>query len=223
MGEFSKHKLQLVIMRVYYLTPSQYGISNLNLSRLKISRINQLNDPFEFMEFNLQDLRNKKAIENFKEKINHEYGLTCFSENWRNPLLWSHYANKHEGIALGFDISDEILSKVTYTNERVNIYYDEFQKFILNGELMIDKLIRTKFYHWHYEKEQRFFIPLRDAVLDNDNYYFNFNEHIKLKEIILGVRCIYTKDEIQKITNQNFQEINIRIAKMAPNTFEMVE
>jgi hypothetical protein len=28
---------------------------------------------------------------------------------WHNPLLWSHYADRHRGMALGFDTDDAIL------------------------------------------------------------------------------------------------------------------
>lgn len=33
------------------------------------------------------------------------FGLLCFSEVWDSILLWSHYAEKHAGIVLGFDVS----------------------------------------------------------------------------------------------------------------------
>ena len=30
--------------------------------------------------------------------------ILCFSRNWDNLLLWSHYGDRHMGVCLGFDI-----------------------------------------------------------------------------------------------------------------------
>ena len=46
------------------------------------------------------------------DKFNN-HGVTCFSRKKDNILMWSHYANDHKGICLGFDIdeNDEHLKK----------------------------------------------------------------------------------------------------------------
>ena len=36
-------------MRVYYLTGAQFALNNIALRRLKIARIEDLNDPFELL------------------------------------------------------------------------------------------------------------------------------------------------------------------------------
>ena len=87
-------------MRVFYLTGAQYGISNIALRRIKVSRFSELNDPFELLGVSLADKAKRKAFRLTKEKIDKSKGLICFSRNWRNPVLWGHYAEKHTGIAL---------------------------------------------------------------------------------------------------------------------------
>ena len=32
--------------------------------------------------------------------------ILCFSRNWDNLLLWSHYGDSHTGVCLGFDIAE---------------------------------------------------------------------------------------------------------------------
>jgi len=43
-----------------------------------------------------------------KERLIGKLGLLCFSRNWHNPVLWSHYADKHRGICPGFDADDVV-------------------------------------------------------------------------------------------------------------------
>ena len=41
--------------------------------------------------------------------LNAKIGLLSFSSTPREPTLWSHYAESHKGIALGFDIASNLL------------------------------------------------------------------------------------------------------------------
>jgi len=91
-------------MRVYYLTKKEYALSNLENNRLKISRLDDLNDPFELMGLALKNKAARKDFANFKRQMNDNYGLICFCEKWNNPVLWAHYGDKHRGIGFGFDV-----------------------------------------------------------------------------------------------------------------------
>ena len=68
------------------------------------------------------------AFAAMKTQLNETKGLICFSRTWSNPLLWGHYAEKHTGIALGFDVPDQLLSQVLYTSQRVRIDVDSKTK-----------------------------------------------------------------------------------------------
>jgi hypothetical protein len=39
------------------------------------------------------------------------------SRSWENPVLWSHYAEGHKGVCLGFDVKEELLEEVKYADE----------------------------------------------------------------------------------------------------------
>jgi hypothetical protein len=45
-------------MRVFYLTGAQFALSNLALRRVKISRFEDLNDPFELLGINPESGKN---------------------------------------------------------------------------------------------------------------------------------------------------------------------
>ena len=91
-------------IRAYHLTSAEHGISGISLSRLKVARFSEVNDPFELMALNSHNREIRRLLRRFKVSQNSKTGLLCFSGNWTNPLLWSHYANKHKGICLGFDL-----------------------------------------------------------------------------------------------------------------------
>lgn len=45
--------------------------------------------------------------------MSEKYGLLCFCETWQSPLLWNHYADRHKGICLGFDVRETVLKGLT--------------------------------------------------------------------------------------------------------------
>src|SRR5687767_14278862 len=97
-------------MRVYHLSNAEFALSNIALRRIKISRFSDLNDPFELLGANLKDKNYREAFRLTRDELHNDKGLLCFSRSWGNPVLWSHYADKHRGICLGFDVSDHLLA-----------------------------------------------------------------------------------------------------------------
>ncbi len=66
------------MMLVYHFINAQYGIEALRNRRLKISRIMELNDPFEFLAVDLSDQRFREVMEKTKPKISKTNGILCF-------------------------------------------------------------------------------------------------------------------------------------------------
>lgn len=62
----------------------------------------------------------KKADQQTVENL----GVCCFSQCNDTLLMWSHYANKHEGVSLTFDITQDqhIFSKKLFNVEYPTIY-----------------------------------------------------------------------------------------------------
>jgi len=103
-------------MRAYYLTGSQFAVSNLALRRIKIARFADLNDPFELLGVDIGNKEHRSAFRATKDQLNESKGLICFSKSWSSPLMWGHYAEKHTGICLGFDVPDKLFEPVIYAN-----------------------------------------------------------------------------------------------------------
>ena len=108
-------------MRVYHFINEQYGLADLQEKHLKIARINELNDPFEFMGADLSDHEFREAIGGLKIYLNKKWGLLCFSKDWGNPVQWTHYADEHKGLCLGFDVPDRFLVEVKYKDKRLSV------------------------------------------------------------------------------------------------------
>src|SRR5882757_7920951 len=105
-------------VRAYHFVADNYALDNLRHRRLKIARIDELNDPFELWSIAQSNPQVRRALQNTKNNLAERFGMLCLSLSWNNPLLWSHYANRHRGVALGFDISEEKLKKVCYVEKR---------------------------------------------------------------------------------------------------------
>ena len=137
-------------MRVYNLTTKEHALSNLKNKRLKISKLDELNDPYELLGIQLPDKEIRKAFKNTRHELSLKYGLLCFSRFWINPVLWSHYGDKHYGIALGFDIPDDKLEEINYVPSLLSANYHSW--FSEGAEALMNKLMRQKYIDWQYEQ-----------------------------------------------------------------------
>src|SRR5262245_2779152 len=89
-------------MLVHHLLSAENALSDISLRRIRISRIRDLNDPFELLAGRSDDKWLRKILSDYAANFNRTNGLLCFSKNWGNPVLWSHYASKHRGMCLTF-------------------------------------------------------------------------------------------------------------------------
>jgi hypothetical protein len=181
-------------MRVYHFLSAQYTLKTLYEHRIKISTFSDLNDPFELWPFRLDSADAQKRFAKIREQFSERIGLVCFSRNWDNLLLWSHYGDKHKGICLGFDIPDDLLITVRYVSER--LCPPQCEEGI---ESAAAEYYCIKFKQWGYEDEVRFCANLDKS--EGGLYFYDFREndqHIQLREVILGHRCSLEERAIER-------------------------
>lgn len=210
-------------MRVYYLTGSQFALSNIALHRIKISRFSDLNDPFELLAVDLSDKAHREAFRNTKEELNQNRGLICFSKSWHNPLVWGHYAEKHTGICLGFDVPDGLVTPVIYAAHPSKIKINPESNLPVLTEQVMNRLLRTKFADWRYEDEVRLFVELDHDTKESGNYFYSFSDNLVLCEIILGHRCEIPIAGIKKLVNSFEKPIQVLKSRIAFSSFRVVE
>lgn len=209
-------------MRLYQFIRSEHALEAIGLRRLKISRLDRLNDPFEMFAGTQSEPRARLAMRVFRQTIAPAMGILCFSRSWQNPVMWGHYADSHRGLCLGFDVDDEIAMPVTYVPKRLN--FDEYMtgKFTdAEASSLAAKLVRTKYSHWRYEKEVRCWIPLNQN--DDSIQFHYFGKQIRLREVFIGFQSEITRPDIQAALGDELEGVvKVINTRLAFRTFKVV-
>lgn len=146
---FNEGKLKEV-RRQSLLKKSAKGLLGPSVTILREAKQDVLADP-RSMEVEI--------AEGIRKRRNEMYGILSLSELWNNSAMWSHYAERHTGVCIGFDSSAPIfktqiehgvrpVGKVRYLRERVPVDYATCED--LPPDLFFRKSI-----DWQYECEWR--------------------------------------------------------------------
>lgn len=209
-------------MRVYHFLPEAHALDDLRRRHLKVSRLNDMNDPFELLAVSLKDKRHHAALRGFKADIDKQWGVLCFSRRWHHPMLWSHYADKHRGICLGFDVPDKRVARVAYTRKRIGFDIErQIAKGTRDKKLGL-KLLTTKYEGWKYENEVRVIVFLGERDSDTGFYFCDFGRHLVLKWVILGARSTLSRDHVAAALSETDRSVTIVKARLAFQTFSVV-
>ena len=190
-------------MRVYHLLPRKWALSDLRHRRLKVATFDDLNDPFELRGVRLENTSDRKRFNRWRKRTAAKLGLLCFSKSWRNPVLWSHYADEHKGVCLGFDVPDSCLHNVKYLPERL-----QFEQ-LVPDESQLQLLLRTKFKDWQYEAEYRRIVRIDETCEINSRHYWPFGTDLDLREVVLGARCKVQKEHLEELLGDRFSQIEL--------------
>jgi len=215
---------------------------------LKASRYSEFNDPFDLVQGDYAASLPKKERKEFYEAMEHlndplyhlenyldieagaraSIGVMCFTESYKNLLMWAHYANNHTGVCVGYDYDcnffhnkyssnyyDNVgeIRKVTYTKKRPK-YADPYH--LVNETCEWFK----KSKEWKYEEEHRILLPIDDASYrdgweNNVSPIFLFGiEPEYIKKVILGCRMA---DENKKYIYEKLSSYDIQIIEAKPH------
>jgi hypothetical protein len=142
----------------------------------------------------------------------------CFSEDWADPALWTHYGANHKGVCLGFDLKEGFAKKITYQNDRLR--EEEFVK--RTDQEILNLLLYTKFESWKYEREWRVFLKLADVASEADLHFFAFSDQLKLAEVVLGVECALSIEAVRKLLSIHHSNATSVRTRLALGSFAMV-
>lgn len=186
-----------------YYCLNENNIDALENGYFYLSNPKDFNDPFDcsrnlITEFQkeLEDWQYVQCLNSIENK-----GITCFSENGIQPLMWGHYTNSYRGFALKIKPEYIIpnnnlnkLFKVIYTNNPNSI--SEKSPFAKQYQLLI------KLEDWKYENEWRLQI---DSPLENSNKYFYNKDAIE--EILTGYQIFATRNEAEEKLRDRFVKL----------------
>lgn len=152
---------------------------------LYFSDFSKLNDPFDCRL--ISEYKNNSSMDSSFIKIG-DPKIMSLSMTGDNPLLWSHYADEHRGICIGYNfnldslISNNVISNIVKYSESIiplheeileNLYsikISEVKKTPLpsNKHLLNAMIVKSK--EWEYEQEFRL-ISFADSKLLNKDLF----------------------------------------------------
>jgi hypothetical protein len=127
--------------------------------------------------------------------------------------MWSHYADRHRGLALGFDIDQAVLKQVSYIEHRPVLTRIDIE--------VTHTLLFNKYAGWSYEREARIYTSLDDRDSETGLYFGDFSEQLVLREVIAGPLCEVRKQELRRATGST-SRVKFSKARLAFNTFRVV-
>lgn len=205
--------------RVYYITSAEHALSNIVFGRVKVARFQSLNDPFELLAPKFANSLLRKSMGSFKRDFDRKNGLVCFSADWTDPVLWTHYGARHTGICLGFNVKRRILRKVKYVTDRMT----EFTGGSIDRALE-DAIVGTKFESWRYENEHRILVPLKNCVEEGKLHFLPFDDELELAEVIIGAQSSTVSKHLAKIVEKHHPRSKVTTikARLALKSFHIV-
>jgi len=122
----------------------------------------------EYQDMLLSSIEVDKLISNIAAKsIENSIGVTCFSENFDNTLMWAHYADKHKGLVLEFkkDKNGSLyrnMLPINYYESYPVINVSDYSEDQMNSVLY--QIIGAKGNDWEYENEWRAMVDLKSLT-----------------------------------------------------------
>jgi hypothetical protein len=208
-------------VRLYHLLSAEHALNNVIFKRLKVALFSELNDPFELSAVHQKRKHVKGLVLAHKEKITKEQGLLCFSEDWIDPVLWTHYGAQHRGICLGFNVKEKTAIPISYEDEKLA---QRLEESVTEIDANLSKLLmKTKFKSWSYEKEHRIIVPLTDTVTEGALRFYSLNETtVRLAEVILGAECSLPVQKIREVVRDPYPNVAVFQARLADGFFGIV-
>lgn len=223
--DYEKMKLNVIGLMSKYTTngslykyrsgQKDYDIENIKSDKLTLNDPNNFNDPFEFLiiynEFedypdNWNDILGELPV-----RLKSQWRVGCLADTNKNQLMWSHYANNHEGFCLEYDLYElfdigELLLPVKYEGEIV--------KGSINSGLSQEFMFR-KSNVWEYEGEWRIVKQVND-----DKSYIDIDAP-KVKAIYMGCKINNElKEKLIEICKR--REIKLFESKICLNKYDII-
>lgn len=209
-------------IRLYRFLSADFGLKAAAERRLRISRIAQLNDEFEFLGLALDEKVDRVALREVKDRAHRKTGVICMSANWSHPLQWGHYGASFTGVALGYDVLESQFQKIKYVQERPTLASMGYQALDDLTPDDIKELMCTKFDAWSYEDEYRTFVELKskEVIKGVPHYFHHLDALWRLKEFIVGPRTPLKRKDVMKALQG--QDVDVFQARAAFKDFRVV-
>ncbi|NBA84774.1 DUF2971 domain-containing protein [Emticicia sp. CRIBPO] len=168
-------------------------VKNLYENTIWFSNLESLNDPFEgklrLGKFDDDDRgigailkKSNSSLVDSMENYLKGLGVLSLTEDNRNLVLWSHYADNHRGYCIEYGLNKDEIKGTDLESLKIELKKVEYSDspFLLQGFRDIDFLLKVKHTDWEYEREHRF--------ISNKAGLHRIPEN-SIKSIYLGANC----------------------------------
>jgi len=190
-NQFTWHTFTAKSGRLFKYSPFNVNsIDALTNQYFYLASKNQLNDPIELPTLSKLDSDNL---------IDTNYRICSLSNNNNSMLMWSHYAQEHQGIMVEYWFGGEFPYGVGV--EKVS-YVDESKRNLEKDLYVFNQYLLTKNNDWSYEDEVRIFTNVKEKI-----YFESFNypntDHTKINARICSITlgCDFPNDKKKLIEN----------------------
>ena len=201
---FENQKSYLKKSNLYnYTKVNKDSLKNILNSQLWLSNSKTFNDPIDpYIKKNTYNKLNDYILEKIK--------VACLTTHNDNTLMWSHYADKHQGICVEYDIrkimnkKNIVIKRINYSNKMNidNFFINYYKSILQNINIETDNysinnitdLFIIKSREWKYEDEYR--ILFYDEENKNPNGTLI---NLPIKSICFGVQT--SKEDKELVYN----------------------
>ena len=208
-----------------YMPAEYFNIRNIETQTLHLSANGVMNDVYEGVPDTDEVISNTSL-----QKLGDLAVMTCFSETNNNTLMWSHYAQNHEGFCVAYDIKKLKNDPYGLVKHLFPIIYDSKrpvrrelkslischaelkdaikERICYEGEESLDDILPmflVKGREWEYEKEWRIIYTQKQLQDIDDDILYGGNVSFEC------ISAVYLGYRINPVIKQNIIEIVERL------------
>lgn len=209
-------------MKLYHFLSEKWALEALEKQFIKVSKYDDLNDPFELLAMSLEDKVSRTVMLENKRKINEKLRILCFSKSWKNPLLWGHYADNHRGIALELEVPSKDAHPITYEEDRSSLdLHALMDKRDEAAKREMFKMYTTKYSDWSYEEEYRVQFLREECFTKGEHDFVKLGNNLRVTGLVLGPLNSTSKEKLVSSLPEG-KEIIVTTTRIAFQSFDVV-
>jgi hypothetical protein len=198
------------VKRLFRFLSADSALRTIRSRSFRVGRITEFNDLFEWRVgvsgvLPQYEHHVRSAQQEIVDQLSSNTGVICFSDCIEDPILWSHYADLHRGVAFEVEYLDvPSLYRVQYSNERPTV---DARRLADTSGLkdyllpIVRSLFTRKSPSWAYEREYRVLVSL-DQCEKRDGMFFVKIPPDFLKRVVLGFRCPIELSAIRSVLDE---------------------
>ena len=210
-------------MILYHYTEFNNGLDDILNSHIKVSTLDSVNDPYEWVPCVQIPDGTVLPVDHVRnwwyERYKDQYGFVCLSKSCTNPVMWTHYASKHQGMVLEFECAPSAsdIRPVKYCTRRAKFENLEKKNKPQLKEVFL-KFIQQKYLRWRYEDEWRAYVSIPEQCVARKGekgllYFLPLEECLRLKTVIVGYAARNRIGEVRNALYYGDYSDTVRIKK----------